>query len=199
MRRWTRSAVVTVLGCLAAACSYQTTALPPALPREAQTSRIFAADGTLITVLRAEENRDVVVFADLPRTLIDAVVAIEDERFWTHHGVDPRGILRAVGANASAGGISQGGSTITQQYVKNAFLTTDQTFTRKFQELFLAVKLDNTVSKDEILENYLNTIYFGRGAYGIETAAQTYFDKPASELTVEEGAVLASVIRSPSN
>lgn len=198
MRRWTRSAVVTVLGCLAAACSYQTTALPPALPREAQTSRIFAADGTLITVLRAEENRDVVVFADLPRTLIDAVVAIEDERFWTHHGVDPRGILRAVGANASAGGISQGGSTITQQYVKNALLDPSQTVNRKVREALLAWRLEQTYSKETILERYLNTIYFGHGAYGAQTAAAEYFGKPVKELDLAESALLAGLIQAPS-
>ena len=96
------------------------------------------------------------------------------------------------------GGSTQGGSTITQQYVKNAFLTSDQTFSRKFQELFLAIKLDNNYSKEQILENYLNTIYFGRGAYGIEAAANTYFGVPAAKLTAQQGAVLAVLIRSPS-
>jgi len=96
-------------------------------------------------------------------------------------------------------GSTQGGSTITQQYVKNAFLTRDQTFSRKFQELFLAIKLDNNYSKDEILENYLNTIYFGRSAYGIEAAANTYFGVPAAQLTAQQGAVLAVMIRNPSH
>ena len=97
------------------------------------------------------------------------------------------------------GGSTQGGSTITQQYVKNAILqNSDQTFSRKFQELFLAIKLDNNYSKEQILENYLNTIYYGRGAYGIESAANTYFGVPAAQLTAQQGAVLAVLIRSPS-
>jgi membrane peptidoglycan carboxypeptidase len=128
----------------------------------------------------------------------EAVLAAENRSFYSDPGISFTGIIRATYNNLT-GGSTQGGSTITQQYVKNAILqNSDQTFARKFQELFLAIKLDNNYSKDQILENYLNTIYYGRGAYGIEAAANTYFGVHAAELTPQQGAVLAVLIRSPS-
>jgi membrane peptidoglycan carboxypeptidase len=126
------------------------------------------------------------------------VLAAEDRSFYENRGISPSGIARAFWSNLR-GNATQGGSTITQQYAKNAYLSQERTYSRKFKEFFIAVKLARRDDKDKILEDYLNTIYFGRGAYGIETAAQTYFGKPASRLTVEQGAVLASVIRSPAN
>ena len=126
------------------------------------------------------------------------MLAAENRSFYTDPGISFTGIVRAAFNNLT-GGSTQGGSTITQQYVKNAILkNSEQTFTRKFQELFLAIKLDNNYSKDQILENYLNTIYYGRGAYGIESAANTYFNVPAAQLTAQQGAVLAVLVRSPS-
>ena len=126
------------------------------------------------------------------------MLAAENRSFYSDPGISFTGIVRATWNNLT-GGSTQGGSTITQQYVKNAILqNSDQTFSRKFQELFLAIKLDNNYSKDQILENYLNTIYYGRGAYGIESAANTYFGVPAAQLTAQQGAVLAVLIRSPS-
>ena len=126
------------------------------------------------------------------------MLAAENRSFYSDPGISFTGIIRAAWNNLT-GGSTQGGSTITQQYVKNAILqNSDQTFSRKFQELFLAIKLDNNYSKDQILENYLNTIYYGRGAYGIESAANTYFGVPAAQLTAQQGAVLAVLIRSPS-
>src|SRR3712207_1168002 len=142
-------------------------------------------------------NRTNVELADVSEPARNAVLAAENKSFYDDPGISFTGIMRAAWNNLT-GGSTQGGSTITQQYVKNAFLSSDQTFSRKFKELFLAIKLDNEYSKDEILENYLNTIYFGRGAYGIEAAAETYFDVKAAELTAEQSAVLAVLVRSPS-
>src|SRR3712207_377698 len=144
-----------------------------------------------------DENRTNVPLEKISEPARNAVLAAENRSFYTDPGISFTGIVRAAWNNVT-GGSTQGGSTISQQYVKNAFLTADQTFSRKFQELFLSIKLDNNFSKDEILENYLNTIYFGRGAYGIQSAATTYFGVQAGELTAQQAAVLAVLIRSPS-
>ena len=168
-----------------------------ALPTNAQPSAIYAADGTLITVLR-EENRVNVSLERIPRYLQDAVVAIEDERFWTHNGVDPRAVARAASSNAQAGGVEEGGSTITQQYVKNALLTPEQSLGRKIEEATTALALERNYSKSLILELYLNTIYFGNGAYGVGAAAETYFGVPVEDLTLEQSALLAGIIQAPS-
>ncbi len=124
------------------------------------------------------------------------MIAAEDRTFETNKGIDPKGILRAAFSNAR-GGSTQGASTITQQYVKILYLSQERTLTRKVKEAFVSLKIQRQQSKDEILQGYLNTIYFGRGAYGIQAAAQAYFDKDAKDLTVQEGAVLASVLNSP--
>jgi penicillin-binding protein 1A len=196
-----RSVVATMLAVVTAAlagCSYETSSVAPVLPKPAETSRILAADGTLLTALEAEQNRDIVPLRDIPGTLIDAVVAIEDERFWLHNGVDVRGIIRAAKSNAEAGEITEGGSTITQQYVKNALLDPSQTVNRKLNEAVLALRLEESYSKEVILEQYLNIIYFGHGAYGAQSAAQTYFGKPVGALTLAESALLAGLIQAPS-
>src|SRR4051794_26772344 len=143
------------------------------------------------------QNRRIVPLEDISKDAQHAVLSAEDRDFYTEPGISVKGIGRALFANVRAGGVSQGGSTITQQYAKNAFLTHKRTFSRKLKEVFISVKMSQTVPKDTILGDYLNTIYFGRGAYGIETAAQTYFGKPARSLTPAEAAVLASSIRSP--
>ncbi len=135
--------------------------------------------------------------ADIPIDVQHAVLAAEDRSFYEHGGVSPLGIGRAI-MNNLTGGSTQGGSTITQQYAKNAFLTQERSWDRKVKEALLAFKLETVVSKDEILENYLNTIYFGRGAYGIEAASIAYFGVPVSELDASQGAVLAAIIKSPS-
>jgi penicillin-binding protein 1A len=135
---------------------------------------------------------------DLPPYLPKAFVAIEDRRFYSHFGVDPVGIGRAVVANVLHRGISQGASTITQQLAKNLFLTQERTFNRKLQEVVLALWLEQKFSKDQILELYLNRVYFGAGAYGVEQAAQRYFGKPAKKVTVAEAALLAGLVKSPS-
>ena len=134
----------------------------------------------------------------MPQDVKDAVVAAENRTFWSDNGVDVKGIVRAVFNNAS-GNATQGASTITQQYIKILYLTQERSYTRKLKEAILSLKLGRQVSKQEILEGYLNTIYFGRGAYGIQAAAQAYFGKSASELDLKESAALASIINNPSH
>lgn len=162
-----------------------------------QTSKVYDKDGELITELFAEQNRTRVPLADIPVDLRNAVIATEDERFYEHQGVDPWGILRALWVDIRTRSAAQGGSTITQQYVVNAFVEREDTLTRKVKEAILAFRLEKGYSKDQILEMYLNTIYFGHGAYSVETAAQTYFGKSVAELTLAESATLAGVIKSP--
>ena len=164
----------------------------------AQTTIVYFANGKTEIGRFGEQNRINVDIADVPDHVQKAVLAAEDRGFYSNEGISPTGITRAFWNNLR-GAPTQGGSTITQQYAKNVYLTQERTYTRKLKEFFIAIKLARRENKDQILEDYLNVIYFGRRAYGIETAAQTYFDKPASELTVEEGAVLAAVIRSPAN
>ncbi len=141
-------------------------------------------------------NRTDVPLAQVSKEMQHAVLAAEDKNFYHEPGISPKGIARAIYVNVS-GGELQGGSTITQQYAKNAYLTQERTFTRKMREIVLAVKLDQKYSKDQILGFYLNTIYFGRGAYGIEAAAKAYFNTTAADLTAQQGAVIAGLIRSP--
>ena len=163
---------------------------------EKQTSRIYFADGKTELGSFAVQDRTSISYEEMPETIKDAVVAAENQTFWTDSGIDFKGIARAVFNNAS-GGDTQGASTITQQYVKVLYLTQEQSYKRKLKEAILALKLQQQISKTELLANYLNTIYFGRGAYGVEAAAQAYFDKPAKKLTLRESAVLASVINNP--
>ncbi|MEH7381527.1 PBP1A family penicillin-binding protein [Bacillus sp. JJ1533] len=139
-----------------------------------------------------------VSFENIPPHVIQAVIAIEDRRFYKHPGVDYIGIFRALFRNVKAGEIVEGGSTITQQLTKNVFLTHEQTLERKIEEFFLAQKIERTFSKEKIIEMYLNQIYFGEGAWGIKNAARTYFGKEVKDLTVSEAAILAGLIKSPS-
>ncbi len=179
---------------------YATTEVPsPDSIANEQTTVVYYADGvTEMARLNDGKNRTEVTLEQMSEPAVNAVLAAENRAFYSDPGISFTGIARAAWNNLT-GGSTQGGSTITQQYVKNAFLNSDQTFSRKFKELFLAVKLDNEYSKEEILQNYLNTIYFGRSAYGIEAAATTYFGVPAAQLTAEQGAVLAVLIRNPTN
>ncbi len=182
----------------ASACAYETARLPAALPTPSENSSIYARDGQLITTLQAEENRENIALASLPDHLPEAVIAIEDQRYYEHSGLDMPAVIRAARANTSEGEIAQGGSTITQQYVKNVYLDDDQTVGRKVEEAALALQLERTYSKDLILELYLNTIYFGRGRYGVQAAAYEYFGKPATEVSIAEAAMLAGLIQAPS-
>ncbi|MFL6112716.1 MAG: transglycosylase domain-containing protein, partial [Catenulispora sp.] len=165
---------------------------------QSQTSVIYYADGQTPMAQLGSENRTNVKLSQISKPAQEAVLAAENRSFYSDPGISFTGILRAAWSDVT-GGSTQGGSTITQQYVKKAILQdSSQSFSRKFKEIFLAVKLDNNYSKDDILQNYLNTIYFGRGAYGIEAAANTYFGVHASQLTAQQGAVLAVLVRNPS-
>ena len=166
-----------------------------ALPR---TTTVYAADGSVLAQLHAEENRVLVGYGQVPEHLANAVVAIEDERFWEHRGVDLKAIARSLVENLEANEIVQGGSTITQQYLKNVVLTPDVTLDRKLTEAALAVRLEAGLSKEKILENYLNTVYFGNGAYGVGAAASIYFGTTVDQLDLAQSALLAALIKSPS-
>jgi penicillin-binding protein 1A len=161
-----------------------------------QTSKIYAADGTLLATLHAEQDREIIPASDIPKTLQHAIVSIEDERFYQHHGVDLRGIIRALYVNWRYGS-SEGGSTLTQQYVRNSLIKPEPTLSRKIKEAALAYQLEQKYTKDKILEMYLNTVYFGEGCYGIEAAAQTYFGKHAKDLSVPESALIAGLPGAP--
>jgi membrane peptidoglycan carboxypeptidase len=182
---------------------YAATKVPlPGEVKTDQTSIITYAGGTAPAGREEIARIGVVNRTDVPLSEVSkdaqhAVLAAENRNFYNEPGISYRGIARALWTNIRGGEISQGGSTITQQYAKNAYLTQERTFSRKIREIALAVKLDKKYSKDQILEFYLNTIYFGRGAYGIEAAANTYFGIHAKDLTAEQGAVIAGLIRSP--
>jgi penicillin-binding protein 1A len=162
-----------------------------------QTTVIYDRNGEVLTKLFAEQNRTDVALATMPAHLRNGVLSTEDQRFYEHTGVDPLGILRALWVDIRNPGSMHGGSTITQQYVKNAFVTPERTITRKVKEAMLAYRIEKRYSKDEILELYLNTIYFGHGAYGVQSAAKVYFDKDVTQLDLAECAMIAGVIKSP--
>jgi penicillin-binding protein 1A len=166
--------------------------------RQGNSSLVYGANGSLIGVLPAVENRTAVARGAMSPWMARATVAIEDRRFYNHGGIDPIGILRALVADVSAGRLVQGGSTITQELVRNLYLSRDKTLQRKVVEACLAVKLARVWSKDRILTAYLNDVYYGNHAYGIEAAAETYFSVPASRLTLEQAAVLAGLPQAPS-
>ena len=158
---------------------------------------LLAADGALIASY-GDLYGDAVRLADLPPYLPGAVLATEDRRFYSHWGVDPRGIARALYVNIREGEMAQGGSTITQQVAKNLFLTPERSLHRKGQEFLLAVWLERTFTKDEILELYLNRVYFGAGTYGIDAAAKKYFGRSARDVTIYQAAMLAGLLKAPS-
>jgi len=190
-------AVIGVAGLIA----YHASQLPPidqlAVPKRPPNIAILASDGSLLAN-RGETGGRVVSIKELPPYLPRAFVAIEDRRFYQHFGVDPVGILRAIGQNLTRRGVAQGGSTLTQQLAKNLFLTPERSASRKIQEAILALWLEHKYSKDEILELYLNRVYFGAGAYGVEAAAQRYFGKPAKEVSLAQGAMLGGLVQAPS-
>ncbi len=173
------------------------TASLPELNPLAQRSVMYAADGSVMAVLKAEENRKPVALAQVPQPMIDTVLAVEDAEFYHHRGVNARSLIRALLANVSAGGVTQGGSTITQQVVKNALLTPKRDANRKLKEAIYAVRLERTMTKDEILERYLNTVYFGNGAYGVQAAAELYFGTDVGQLGYAQAAFLTGLIRNP--
>jgi penicillin-binding protein 1A len=191
--------VGTALAGLAAALIYpklpDLSALTDYKPK--QPLRVYTADGALIAEF-GEERRAFIAINQVPLHMKQAVIAAEDERFYSHGGVDTLGILRAAGANLISGGAKEGASTITMQVARNFFLSNEKTFTRKLSEVMLAMKIENSLSKDKILELYLNQIYLGQRAYGFETAARTYFGKPLAQLGLAEYAMLAGLPKAPS-
>ena len=186
---------------LAGLIAYHASQLPPidqiAVPKRPPNIAILASDGSLLAN-RGETGGRVVSIKELPPYLPRAFVAIEDRRFYDHFGIDPVGITRAVIQNVTRQGLAQGGSTLTQQLAKNLFLTPERSASRKIQEAILALWLEHKYAKDEILELYLNRVYFGAGAYGVEAAAQRYFGKPAKNVTLAEAAMLGGLVQAPS-
>jgi penicillin-binding protein 1A len=212
-RRWLRHALIgvgvltlLVVSAVGAAALWVFTILPRSLPavtalesfQPIQGTKIYDDNDELVTELHVE-RRIFVPLAQIPPTLREAVIATEDRRFYSHWGIDPIGIARAVVQNYRRGRIVEGGSTITQQLSKVLFLTPDKSLERKLKEAVLALELERRYSKDRILEMYLNQVYFGQGAYGVEAAARTYFGKSVSELNVKEAALLAGLPRAPSS
>jgi penicillin-binding protein 1A len=163
-----------------------------------QRSYVYAADGATMATLHGEFNRQPIELADVPQHVVDTILAVEDQGFWTHDGTDGRALLRAFSVNIGEGDVSQGGSTVTQQLVKLSVLTTEQTLDRKLQELILARRLEREMSKEEILTRYLNAVYFGNHAYGIQAASETYFGVGVQDLDLGQAALLAALIRNPS-
>ncbi len=206
-RRWTMNILKTVtalvvLGLVSLTAviviGYRTTEQPnPNKDFQTATTNVYYNDGKTQLGTFEIQNRQPLTYAEIPDNIKQAVVSAENRTFWTDRGISIRGMFRAAWTIARGGDL-QGGSTITQQYIKIMYLTQDQTFTRKFKELFLAAKINKQMSKEEILTDYLNTIYFGRDAYGIQAASQAYFDVNAKKLTVPQAAVLASVLNNPS-
>lgn len=163
----------------------------------AETSYVYDIKGRLMTSLHGEANREIATLEQMSPHLKTAVVAIEDSNFYRHNGLNPYSIGRAALANYKRGGVSEGASTLTMQLVKNLFLTRERTFSRKLAEAILAIRVEQVFSKDEILEMYLNNIYWGHNNYGIQTASESYFNKSAKDLNLAEAAVLAGLIQAP--
>jgi penicillin-binding protein 1A len=198
--RWVRWPIVVGLGFVglgmaAFALLWATVDLPED-PPELQSAVIVAEDGRELAVLSQEGERFIVPLDEVNPIVVEALVSAEDRRFYDHGGVDPIGVSRALVNNLRHSG-TQGGSTLTQQLVKNEYLSSERSLSRKVREAVLSVKLERSANKDEILERYLNTVYFGRGAYGIEAAARAYFDTSAAELDLGQAALLVGLLRSP--
>lgn len=199
--KWGAVLAVWAILAVAGVVAYEASKLPPMqtlmVPKRPPTVTILGADGQLLAT-RGDMGGVAVPIKELPAYLPKAFVAIEDQRFYSHFGLDPEGLARAVVANLISGRVRQGGSTLTQQLAKNLFLTQDRTASRKIQEVVLALWLEQKFTKDQILDLYLNRVYFGAGAYGVEAAAQRYFGKSARQVTLAEAAMLAGLVNAPS-
>ena len=204
---WTKTlrwfSFLAVSGVLAAALTffvlYRAISIPDAnADFQTQTTQVYYSDGKHKIGEFALQDRESVSIDEIPASMQAAAIAAEDRTFYTNRGIDLKGILRAVRDNTASGEVQSGGSTITQQYVKILYLTQERSYTRKVKEAVLSIKIHNQLSKKQILEGYLNTIYFGNGSYGIQVASQNYFGKPASELNYAQSALLATIINSPS-
>jgi membrane peptidoglycan carboxypeptidase len=177
--------------------AYQRTTIPdPNEAYQAQASYVYYDGGRTKIGTFATQNRESIPLSEVPQSMQDAIVAAEDRTFWTNKGIDPKGIVRAAFSNAK-GNATQGASTITQQYVKLLYLNQQRTFKRKIKEAFLSLKIQQKQSKQEILAGYLNTVYFGRGAYGVQAASQAWFHQDAKKLNPAQSAMLAAIVNSP--
>jgi len=195
-------AFLAVLGAIAIAVFVTRASLPdyPELQSSpnGQMIRVHAADGTVIVSLGPSYG-EWIPYDRIPQNMIDAMIAVEDRRYYMHIGVDPIGITRSAWVRVQRGHWAQGGSTITQQIARNIFLTNTRTFGRKFREMLLAMAMERKFSKQQILELYLNRVYFGGGAYGIDAASRRFFGHPADKLSLEEAAIIAGLVKAPSN
>ncbi len=188
---------VAVFG-IAVGVTYARTSVPsPSAIATAQTTTLLYSNGDHLATIGTTTRTDVPL-TQVPLHVRQSVLAAEDRNFYSEPGISPTGIMRALYEDVKGGDVTQGGSTITQQYAKNAYLSQQRSFTRKFKEIFIATKLGQSRSKDSVLSDYLNTIYFGRDAYGIQAAAKAYFGTGVGQLSVSQGALLAAVIRGPS-
>jgi membrane peptidoglycan carboxypeptidase len=188
------------LGVVGVGVAFAMTDIPEANDfSRSQATIVYWDDGKTELGRFSAENRESVGIEEIPKHVQQAVIAAEDRSFYQNSGFDPIGVARAAWTTVRGGEITGGGSGITQQYVKNYYLTQERTIARKIRELFIAIKIDQQMEKDQILQDYLNTIWFGRGTYGVQTAARSYFGKPINELSLEEGAALASILRNPRN
>jgi len=182
---------------IAAGARSETTTSALQLAELSERSVVYDRGGNVLAVLHADENRSPVTLDQVPEHVVQAILDVEDDSFYEHGGVDVRSILRAAVANAESGEIRQGGSTITQQLVKQSLLTPERNLQRKVKEALYAMRLEDQMTKDDILEQYLNTVYFGYGAYGVQAAAETYWGIQAKDLDKAQGAFLAGIIRNP--
>lgn len=190
--------VVALLGIGVVAVAYQRTSFPdPNAAFMTNKSNVYYNDGTTVLGSFAEQNRTSIAYSEMPQSIKDAVIAAENRSFWTDKGISPTGIVRSL-YEIARGRSLQGASTITQQYIKILYLTSDQTATRKFTEVLLAIKMGRSMPKEQVLEGYLNTIYFGRGAYGIQAASRAYFNVDAKDLTLQQSAALGAILNNPS-
>ena len=171
---------------------------PALLHGLSQTSALYDSHGELMSEIRGAENRRVISIEEIPKHTQLAFIAAEDLRFYEHSGIDIYRILGALRSNLRSGTLAEGASTITQQLAKLTHLSAEKTIRRKLEEIYLALQIEQMYSKDEILEFYLTTVYFGRGAYGLQDAARAYFDVDARELTLSQSASLAAAIKAPS-
>ena len=191
--------VIALLGIGVVAVAYSRTNLPDANAAFlTNKSNVYYRDGTTLLGSFADQNRTTIPYSDMPQSIKDAVVAAENRTFWTDKGISPTGILRAMWGILRGTSALGGGSTITQEYIKILYLTSDQTASRKFTEVLLAIKMGRSMPKEQILAGYLNTIYFGRGAYGIQAAAKAYFNVDAKDMTLQQSVALAAILNNPS-
>lgn len=196
---------VTIFGGLAAGSILEVMKTSPEIDAESikyemsENSTIVDKDGNELESIRTSEYREIIEYDEMPEDLKNAFVAVEDERFYEHHGIDPFSIVGSMLTNIEQGSIVRGGSTLTQQLARNTYLSNDQTYERKIKEIFLALQIEEKLSKDEILEAYMNRVFLGQNSFGVQAAARTYFNKEAKDLSLAECAAIAGIVQSPTN